>query len=88
MLEGNGAGFRTGVEDGRGGTGVGAECHAFVVELCAGVKFVDAWLEGGFPDLETDFCGEEGEEGEGRGGAFEWVGESLSGFEESVVVEG
>jgi len=75
----------TGVEDGWSEGGVGAEGHAVVVELCAGVEFMDAGHESRFPDLEGDFGGKEGEVGEVWGGAFEGADEGIAGFEEGGV---
>ena len=74
--------FLADVEDSRCARCVGAECHTVVVELCAGVEFVDSRYEGCSPDLQTDFDGEEREFGKGWCGAFEGVGEE---FEEAGV---
>lgn len=76
------------MEDGGCPRGVGAECHALVVEFGAGMEFVDAGLQSGFPYLEPQFGGEVRELGESRRvaleGSFEGFGDCCGGSREGA----
>lgn len=57
VLESDISRFMASVEDRWGAAGVGAEGHTVVVELCAGMEFVDSRHHDRFPDLQTDLDG-------------------------------